>query len=305
MRILLTGAAGFLGTACQQVLRERDHELITTDRHGSVVHCGDLADPRFVGLLPDVDVVVHSAAVQYVSRDLPLLAREGYFNRNNVQAMHHLCERYRAHDVHFVNIGTSMMYRQCHAPSYGPESALQGQGVYSRSKLLAQREVESCFERWATVVPCIIGGRGREGLFRAFVQSILRRGSVTFPGRGEHPTHMVHVEDVAELVAIVVERRALGLFNAGALRPLSIVQWVDEIGKELGVEHVRVRRMPLGLVHAIAKLSGYRALAREQILMLGQPHVLDITRSIALGWTPRHDNVRIVRDIARYIRATP
>ena len=305
MKILLTGAAGFLGTACQIALRERGHTLVCTDRHGAVDVQGDLADAAFVALLPDVDAVVHSAAVQYVSSDLPLLRRARYFERNNVTATRHLCERYGgARNVHFVNIGTSMMYRQCHAASYGPDSALEGQGVYSRSKLTAQRAVEACFNRWATIIPCIIGGPGREGLFRGFVQSILRRGSVAFPGRGEHPTNMVHVDDVAALVATVIDKRAQGLFNAGAPGALSIMQWVDEIGAELGVRAVRVLRVPLMPVQALARLTGYRVLAREQLLMLGQPHVLDISASLGLGWTPRHDNVRIVRDIARYIGAS-
>lgn len=304
MKILLTGAAGFLGSACRRVLRERGHSLVTTDRHGEVDVVGDLAEPGFAALLPEVDAVVHAAAVQYVSPDLPLLARARYFEHNNVLATRRLCERYGLGATHFVNVATSMMYRQCHAASYGPGSALQGQGVYSRSKLAAQRDVEVSLGHWASIVPCIIGGPGREGLFRGFVQSILRRGLVAFPGRGSAPTNMVHVDDVAELVAVVVERRAEGLYNAGAPRPLSITQWVGEIAAELGVAQVRILRVPLAPVRALAWLTGYRLLAREQLLMLGQPHVLDISRSLELGWAPRHDHVRIVRDIARYIAAS-
>ena len=303
MKVLLTGAAGFLGTACQRVLRAQGHTVVTTDKRGAVELRGDLSDPAFAAVLPDVDCVVHAAAVQYVSPDLPLLNRRPYFERNNIAATRRLCRRYRHDDVHFVNVGTSMMYRQCRAASYGPDSALEGQGVYSISKLSAQREVESCFKRWATVVPCIIGGEGREGLFRGFVRSIQKRGAVAFPGRGDCPTHMVHVDDVAQLIAVVVAHEARGLFNAGAPGPLSILQWIDEIGAELGVAKVKVHKLPLPAVHATSALTGYRVLAREQLLMLDQPHVLDISRSLGLGWWPVHDNARIVRDIARHIAA--
>lgn len=302
MNILLTGADGFLGRACQTVLRERGHTLVTTDLHGSVDLLGDLADSSFVAGLPTVDAVVHAAAVQYVSSNLPFFLRERYFERNNVTATRNLCARYGPQQgVHFVNIGTSMMYKQCHAASYSPDSPLQGQGVYSRSKLVAQSAVQASLNHWATIIPCIIGGPGREGLFRGFVQSIRRRGSVAFPGRGHHQTNMVHVDDVATLVATVIARRAQGMFNAGAPNALSITQWVDEIAAELGVSPVKVIRIPLRPVRAIAALSGYRLLASEQLLMLEQPHVLDIDTSLALGWIPQHDNVRIVRDIARYI----
>jgi nucleoside-diphosphate-sugar epimerase len=248
---------------------------------------------------------VHAAAVQYVTPQLPLLRRRAFFERNNVIATRRLAQRYAAEPgLHFVNIGTSMMYRQCGAACYGTRSEMQGQGVYSRSKLAAQREIERSFAHWATVVPCIIGGPGREGLFRGFVRSIQRRGRVLYPGRGEHATGMVHVDDVAELVALVVDRGAGGLFNAACPSPLSIAEWAAVIADELGLPPPRQTRLPLLPVALLAAASGWRLLAREQMLMLAQPHVLDIRDSLALGWQPRHDSRRIVRDIARHIVST-
>lgn len=302
--VLVTGAAGFLGQRVLPALRQRGWRVVATDRDGDVDHRGDLADAAFLRTLPDADAVVHAAAVQYVTPRLPLLNRQRFFERNNVLATRLLAQRYAAvPGLHFVNIGTSMMYRQCRAPSYAPHSELQGQGVYSRSKLAAQREVERAFAHWATVVPCIIGGPGREGLFRGFVQSIRRSGRVLYPGRGEHPTATVHVDDVAELVAVVIERSARGLFNAAAIEALSIAQWAAHIADELGVPPPRHVRLPLAPVATLAAASGWRLLAREQLLMLEQPHVLDIAASLALGWRPRHDAARIVRDIARHIAA--
>ena len=117
MKILLTGAAGFLGRACTTVLRNAGHDVVTTDRHGAVHIQGDLAEAEFTRKLPPVEAVVHAAAVQYVSGDLPLWNRRLFFARNNVTAARLLAERYSGKAVHFVNVGTSMMYRQCGAPS--------------------------------------------------------------------------------------------------------------------------------------------------------------------------------------------
>jgi nucleoside-diphosphate-sugar epimerase len=301
MKILLTGAAGFLGRACTTVLQNAGHEVVSTDRHGSVQIQGDLADAEFTRRLPPAEVVVHAAAVQYVSGDLPFWNRQLFFDRNNVRATRLLAERYSGQGTHFVNVGSSMMYRQCGALSYSPSSPMQGQGVYSESKLAAQRSVAALFRDWATVVPCIIGGPGREGLFRGFVRSIQRGGFVAFPGRGNVPTHLVHVDDVAALVELVTRVRATGFFNAGAPSPLSISQWTLEIASELGVDSIRMLRIPLGPVHLLSALTGYRLLAREQLLMLAQPHVLDVSRSLELGWAPTRTNARIIREIARYI----
>jgi hypothetical protein len=66
--------------------------------------------------------------------------------------------------------------------------------------------------------------------------------------------------------------------------------------------------LPLTPLRGLAALSGWRLLAREQVLMLTWPHVLDIERSLALGWQPRHDNALIARHTARHlqgVRAQP
>jgi len=304
VRVVLTGAAGFLGRECLIQLKSGGHDVVTTDRFGEVDVRGDLADEAFCRTLPDCDAIVHAAAVQYVSGDLPLLGRERYFARNNVDATHNLCERYAGQPTHYVQVGTSMMYRQSGLLSYGTDSPMQGQGVYSRSKLAAQEYVRRLPNPTTTIIPCIIGGRGREGLFRGFVKLMTRYGVVVFPGAGEHRIHMVHVEDVAALIALVIDRRAEGMFNAAAPQPLSIQGWIDEIEDELGLGKVRRIRLPLAPVRLVSAASGYRLLAREQLLMLEQSHVLSIDGTVALGWNPKHTNARIVRDIARYVAQT-
>ena len=275
--------------------------MTTTDYRGRVDHMGDLADAAFCATLPGVDVVVHAAAVQYVSRNIPWTRRQAYFRHNNVEATKQLCARYSGLATQFVHVGTSMMYAQNGSTVYRTSSPMAGQGVYSRSKLAAQAYVNALPNLKATIIPCIIGGVGREGLFRSFVTMMQERGMVVYPGTGRHKTSMVHVKDVASLIGCVVDGKASGLFNAAAPEALSIEQWIDEIGAELALGTIRRIHLPLAPVQALSALTGYRLLAREQLLLLAQPHVLGIEESLALGWQPRFDNAQIVRDIARYI----
>lgn len=90
----------------------------------------------------------------------------------------------------------------------------------------------------ATIVPCI-GGPGREGLFRGFVNMIKKMGVVIYPGDGTHKTHTVHVEDVASLIVIVADKKASGFYNAAAPSELSIREWVDVISDTLKIERVK------------------------------------------------------------------
>jgi len=300
MRVLITGAAGFLGKECAKLFKENAYHVITTDKLTGVDLQGDLSDAQFTASLPDVDLVINCAAVQYVSKDLPIFFRNFYFNKNNILTAKNLCERYKNTSAHLIHLGTSMMYKQTGQELYSLDSTMGGEGVYSISKLQAQTYIDQ-FPGSATVIPCIIGGEGREGLFIGFVKMMKKFGFVLFPGQGRHKIHMVHVSDVADLIMVIAQKRAAGLYNAAAPEPLSIRQWIEEIQDELKIKQVTPVSIPLLPVKLISQALLYRVLAREQLLMLKYPHVLDIKESLAIGWKPKFTNAQIARDIAVHI----
>lgn len=300
MRVLITGAAGFLGKHCVKQFVNQAYVVVTTDKIGDVDLQGDLTNPEFTASLPDVDVVVNCAAVQYVTKDIPFIFRKRFFDKNNIEASRNLSQRYRYSQVHFIHVGTSMMYKQTGQDRYDTASAMSGEGVYSLSKIAAQEFINT-LPKAATVIPCIIGGEGREGLFTSFVSLMKKYGLVIFPGKGTHPVSMVHVEDVASLIVLIANTGAVGFFNAAAPEPLSICQWIDEIKDELGIKRVSKIPLPLLPIKLLSRLCGYRLLAKEQLLMLEAPHVLSIDESLAIGWQPKYNNSKIVRDIAIYI----
>ena len=299
MKVLLTGAAGFVGRECVRQLRAEGIDVVSSDRSRAADFIGDLSDLGFCATLPDVDSVIHNAGVQYLSPDLPFFSRRDWFERNNVQATANLAHRYSGTKTHFVYVGTSMMYRVAGPEVCTPRSPMRAQGGYSASKIAAWEKVRALPNRTSLMVPCIIAGPGRGGLFRPFARSISRVGAVVFPGEGSRPTHMVHVEDAAALLVSIVSRKATGIFNAASPEPLSIGQWADAIGEELGVKRVRRIRVPLAPVEWLSAASGYRLLAAEQLLLLRYGQVLDVKESLALGWKPRWNNAEIVRATAR------
>jgi len=131
MKILTTGGNGFLGKKCTKLFKYRLHDVISTDREGQIDLIGDLSDSNFVSILLNVDAVVHCAAVQYVTKYLPIFFRESYFQKNNVHATKNLCDRYHGTSMHFINIGTSMMYKQTGQYVYHTDDQKVGEGVYS------------------------------------------------------------------------------------------------------------------------------------------------------------------------------
>lgn len=299
MRVLLTGAAGFVGSRVRQRLAQAGHDVVATDLVGDVDLIGDLADAEFVGSLPAVEAVVHAAAVQYVTSPRPRFVRRGWFERNNVVATRNLRRRYDGVADYFLLVGTSMMYTQDNRAMYATDAPLSGEGVYSRSKLAALRELAGFDGAVGVLMPTIIGGPGRAGLFATFLGAMQRWSLAVRPGSGDIPMQMVHVDDVARLAALMVDRRAEGLFNAGGPGPLTILEWIGIIHDETGIDRCRTVPIAYWIIRAGAWVTAYRFLAREQVLMLGRAHVLDVTRSKELGWEPEHSNERILRDTAR------
>ncbi len=298
--VLILGANGFLGRECCKIFAHYRYRVSTADRSGNVDYLVDFSNSIEVDSLPcNFDIVVNCAAVQYVSNELPFFFRQNYFYRNNVEAARNLYLRFRHSNCHFIHVGSSMMYKQTAEGIYSTKSKMNQQGLYSHSKISAQRYIEK-LPRLATVIPCIIGGIGRGGLFEGFINSISNFGGVIIPGKGRNLISMVHVSDVANLIFLIAKKRSQGYFNAAGRHALTISDWIEIVGKHLE-KSPWVIRLPIMPIKLGSLIFGYRLLAKEQLLMLEYPHLLDISESLNLGWKPKFSNNEIIKEIADYI----
>jgi nucleoside-diphosphate-sugar epimerase len=299
MRVLVTGAAGFLGSVVARKLKDIDITVFTTDIHGKVDLTGDLSKVDFVYELPDCQVVIHCAAVQYVSTNLPIFFRKRFFERNNVIASQNLAARFRNDtETKLVIVGTSMMYAST-SFSRSKEPATQvfcDNGVYSKSKVRAWEIFSQLPNPKSLVIPCIIGGYGRSGLFSLFISTIKKYGYAPIPGDGTKKIQLVHVDDVADLLIKIALGDCDGIYNAGGLAPLSISEWVEIITQRLGLSRIKSLHIPLLAFKLSGLVSGYRFIAKEQIEMLAVGHVLNIEASRETGWLPIWTSRKIIED---------
>jgi nucleoside-diphosphate-sugar epimerase len=302
-KILITGGSGFLGANLAKHLKKVTKNFIikTADRIGSSDFIGDLSNESFVNSLEDFDIVIHCAAVQYVTRSKPLFFRKKWFYLNNVKATENLIKRYEGTNTFFIYIGTSMQYYQNNSKNYSVKSVMHSQGVYSWSKLAAQKIVDTADLKSATIIPCIIGGPGREGLFKNFVNSIHKWELALIPGKGNFQISIVHVDDVVSLIALVVKKQVPGYFNAAAIDAYSIINWIQIIKSALKTKSIKCLHIPLLPLILVSKILSYRLLAKEQLKMLAMPHVLEIESSLKIGWQPKNKTKDIISDIALYL----
>jgi nucleoside-diphosphate-sugar epimerase len=220
MRILVTGAAGFIGSHLAGRLAGLGHEVTGLDNYadyyarerkelnasalagaGVRVAERDLATDDLAEAVAGVEAVYHCAAQPGISADVPL---ETYV-RNNITATHRLLEAVeRAGAVRlFVNVATSSIYgRQATDPEDAPPKPTSHYGVtkLAAEQLVLARQREAGLPACSLRLFSVYGPRERpEKLFPKLITAMLR--DEPFPlyaGSEAHSRSFTYVDDIVD-----------------------------------------------------------------------------------------------------------
>jgi len=302
MRVLVTGAAGFIGRWVVAELLDRGHTVLPADN----LVAGDTANlEEFAGragFLPlevgdvrdaaacrrwtrDVDAVAHLAASISVqdSIDDPASTFD-----NDVAGTFHLLEGARASGARFLFMSTCMVYDRATTPEgIGETHPTKPASPYAASKLSGEALTLSYFHAYglpATVVrPFNTFGPfqrsvGEGGVVSIFTRRSLLGEELRIYGDGTQTRDLLYVEDCARFVCDALPSDAVTgrLLNAGTGVDVSINQLAAAIEPDasriIHVEHI----------HPQSEIAVLRCDAREA--------------EAVLGWTPQ---VTLEEGIAR------
>lgn len=214
MKVLVTGAAGFLGAHLCRRLAVEGHDVVALDvRPPPVPLLIDgiryrQADLRFAdqwrGALQERDAVYHLASVH-----LQVTAPESEYRAVNVDAAVALAEHSRAAGVgRFIHTSTVGIYGHVHHPPAGEDAPRKPTNPYEHTKLAGEEALSRVAARTGLDLrilrPAWIYGPGCPRTAK-LLRSV-RRGRFFFVGDGSNLRHPVYVDDVVE--ALILASRA-------------------------------------------------------------------------------------------------
>jgi len=300
MRIGVTGATGFVGSALVPHLLEFGHGVVALTRSrdgdlppgaerrptGAVESAADLA-PALRGL----DAVVHLAGLAHRPRGSEPAAA---YARANAEATRRLGEAAAAAGVPRLVFVSTLLVHGDESPR-GPEGAPRAlraadpprpADAYSASKWAAEealREVSAATGLEVAVLrPPLVHGPGAKGNLAALMRWLDRRLPLPFAGLRNRRS-LVGAANLASLLRLLATRP--GASGAYLVRDGEDVS-TPELARALGAALSRPARLlpcPPGLMRAAAALAGRPALARS---LTGSLFVDDTGTRRALGWAP-------------------
>jgi nucleoside-diphosphate-sugar epimerase len=286
VKVLVTGASGFLGNAVCDVLRERDHEVTCLVRRpgsepaGTSAAAGDLTDAAALSKVVESsrpECVIHLAAEIASQRDAGKIAEV------NVEGTRRLLDACAAVNSPRFVFTSTVVTGDAHGAELDEETELPVETAYGRSKQEGERLVRESGLPGVIIRPSHVYGPG--GWYaEEFVKRLKQPGRFAVVGSGENMWDVVRVEDVASACVDAAERAPAGsLYHVVDDEPITYYDFVALTAEALGVG--APRRIPVWLARLAAGADPVKAATRSARSLNGRIKA-------ELGWKPRYPTAR-------------
>lgn len=249
MKILVTGATGFLGRRFCEQLNQGDYNLIATGRNIQIgkelekqgIHFvpGDLADPDFVNqVVQRCDAIVHCAALSTV------WAKYEQFYQANVLAVNNLISAAKNHQVsRIVHISTPSVYvgaaikegirEDIKLPKQGANDYIQTKKISEDLWLDAASEglVQAVILR-----PQGIFGPNDSSIIPRLLAASEHRGIPLIQG-GQHRIDVTYIDNVCQAMRLSLQAKLTKpacIYNITNDEPLVFIELLQKIFSSIG-----------------------------------------------------------------------
>jgi dTDP-glucose 4,6-dehydratase len=269
--LLVTGGAGFIGSAFVRLAAKKGYEVIVVDK---LTYAGDLARlaqvrRKFKFYKADIcdrkqiesifkkekpEIVVHFAAESHVDRSI---RDASSFLKTNIQGTQIILDIAKKHKIErFIHISTDEVYGDRKRGEFSEESVLRPSNPYSASKAGADLLVKSYIRTYkfpAIIVrPCNNYGPWQypEKLIPLSIFKIVKNKKIPIYAKGKNVREWLFVQDCAEGILQILKKGKPGeIYNLGSGREKQNIQ----VARML----LRILKAPPNLIQFIKDRPGH------------------------------------------------
>jgi nucleoside-diphosphate-sugar epimerase len=233
MKVLVTGATGYIGSAIVEALQASGHQVIGLARSDTSVNKlashqiqairGDLHDPEsIVKAVRQVDAVIHAASTG--DAEMP---------RTEKMAVESILNALNGTGKTFIYTTGLWLLGNTNGRVATEDSPLDPTPLIAWRAELESSVLQARARHIRTIVirPALVYGRGG-GIIAMMVQAGRQDGVVQYVGTGENHWTLVHVDDLANCYVAALEKAKSGsLFIAAddrVMRLREIAEWVSQ-----------------------------------------------------------------------------
>jgi nucleoside-diphosphate-sugar epimerase len=300
MKILVTGANGFLGKRLSLALTEKGYSVLGSVRQPyvaeaaiQVVTIGQLgAETNWQQAVVNCDLVIHTAARVHIQNSQNLPADRQLFHSTNVDGTLNLARQAAAHGVkRFIFISTIKVNGERTAPGhpFRATDVPNPQDPYGVSKLKAEVGLLEIAQQTGMEVviirPPLIYGRGVKGNFQTLLKFLTHRIPLPFGCITSNRRSLVGLDNLISLITLCLthSRAANQTFLVSDNEDVSTAELLNRLGKAVNSSPIL---LPISLKYLnwIMRLLG-KTDAFDKIAGTLQ---VDISATCErLGWQPR------------------
>ena len=310
MRVLVTGASGFIGTYLVHELIDHGYEVTALTRKKQEIHpkakvvIGDITEPSTIeSYFQDVDAVFHNAAY---AMDW---GKKDRFYQANVDGTRHVAQACIDHGIkRLIYTSSAGVYGfPSNDELISEDSEKNPLNHYQRTKLLGEQVLDEYPDlSVSSIRPPMVFGANAPALKIVF--SNLQKQKFVYIGSGDQQISIAHPADVARLMRIILEKDV----NASVYNVVSFItpikSFIDTIADLCGLEPPQ-RHVSYRLAYTLAWFS--ETFIRNPTLTRFRVKSLGTTRRISaekakkeLGFAPEYDFSRTIEDIVCWYKDT-
>lgn len=267
MRILLSGATGFIGRHLASALREMGHRVLEVRRHA--------ADPEhhvagdFTRDLDVHDWVPRVQGVDCVINAVGILREQA---EQTFERIHTLAPR-----ALFEACASAGVKRVVQISALGADDGTSG---YFRSKRAADEFLQTLPLEWTIVQPSVVFGPGGTSAYLFTMLASLPM--IPLPGGGTQSIQPVHIDDLVASICALLAPDAPTRLRVPIVGPkeLSLREFLVQLRRALGLRptaNIKVPMLVMRLSASIARWLPGSLLDRETLAMLERGNVADPT----------------------------